>query len=64
MGGLTGHVLELYGGDAPQFLDATRRHGRVREPVGMPITEASVGRIASRERGGDAVCADRDSLAR
>ena len=41
MGGLTGHVLELYGGDAPQFLDATRRTGRVRKPVGMPITEAS-----------------------
>ena len=61
MGGLTGHVLELYGGDAPQFLDATRRTGRVRKPVGMPITEASRvpwGRIASRERGGDAVCAD------
>ena len=41
MGGLTGHVLELYGGDAPQFLAATRQHGRVRTPVGMPITEAS-----------------------
>ena len=33
MGGLTGHVLELYGGDAPQFLAATRQHGRVRTPV-------------------------------
>ena len=41
MGGLTGHVLELYGGDAPQFLAARGRHGRVREPAGMPITEAS-----------------------
>ena len=41
MGGLTGHVLELYGGDAPQFLAATRQHGRVRTPVGMPTTEAS-----------------------
>ena len=41
MGGLTGHVLELYGGDAPQFLAARRRHGRVREPAGMSITEAS-----------------------
>ena len=41
MGGLTSHVMELYGGDAPQFFAATRRQGRGREPVGMPITQAS-----------------------
>lgn len=41
MGGLTGHVLELYGGDAPQFLAARGRLGSAREPAGMPITEAS-----------------------
>ena len=41
MGGLTGHVLELYGGDVPQFLAARGKHGRFREPAGMPITEAS-----------------------
>ena len=41
MGGLTGHVLELYGGDAPQFLAARGRLGRAREPAGMPIREAS-----------------------
>ncbi len=41
MGGLTGHVLELYGGDAPQFLAARRLLGQVREPAGMSITEAS-----------------------
>ena len=65
MGGLTGHVLELYGGDAPQFLAARGRHGLVREPAGMSISEASQaawGRIESRERRGDAVCAHRDSL--
>ena len=41
MGGLTGHVLELYGGDAPKFLAARRRRGRVREPAGMSVTKAS-----------------------
>ena len=41
MGGLTGHVLELYGGDVPQFLGARGRNGQSREPAGMPITEAS-----------------------
>ena len=41
MGGLTGHVLELYGGDVPQFLGARGRDGESREPAGMPITEAS-----------------------
>ena len=41
MGGLTGHVLELYGGDVPQFLGARGRTGPSREPAGMPITEAS-----------------------
>ena len=41
MGGLTGHVLELYGGDVPQFLGARGRHGRSREPAGLSITEAS-----------------------
>ena len=41
MGGLTGHVLELYGGDVPQFLAARGRRGRSREPAGMPIAEAS-----------------------
>ena len=41
MGGLTGHVLELYGGDTPQFLAARGRSGSPREPAGMPITEAS-----------------------
>ena len=51
MGGLTGHVLELYGGHAPQFLAAARRHGRVRAPVGMPITEASRVAWADREQG-------------
>ena len=41
MGGLTGHVMELYGGDAPQFLAPRRREGRAREPAGISITEAS-----------------------
>lgn len=31
MGGLTGHVLELYGGDVPQFLGARGRDGESRE---------------------------------
>ena len=41
MGGLTGDVLELYGGDIPQFLGARRRQGQARQPIGMSITEAS-----------------------
>ena len=41
MGGLTGHVLELYGGDVPQFPAARGRSGIAHEPAGMPITEAS-----------------------
>ena len=41
MGGLTGDVLELYGGDVPQLLAARGRRGQSRKPVGMPTTEAS-----------------------
>ena len=41
MGALTGHVLELYGGDVPQLLAARGRRGHSRKPVGMSITEAS-----------------------
>ena len=41
MGGLTSHVLELYGGDVPQFLAARGMAGSAREPSGMPIMEAS-----------------------
>jgi len=41
MGRLTLDVLELYGGDGPQFLAALRRQGRAREPAGMPIAQAS-----------------------
>ena len=41
MGGLTGHVLDLYGGDVPQFLAARGHTGRVREPAGVSITDAS-----------------------
>ena len=41
MGGLTSHVLELYGGDVPQFLGARGMSGSAREPSGMPILEAS-----------------------
>ena len=41
MGGLTSHVLELYGGDVPQFLGARGMSGSAREPSGMPIMEAS-----------------------
>ncbi len=56
MGGLTGDVLALYGGDFPQRLEVLERHGgdvpqplgteddgrgHSREPAGVPITEAS-----------------------
>ena len=41
MGGLTGRVLSLYGGDYPQRLARNRRAGDVREPRGLPIAKAS-----------------------
>ena len=41
IGGLTGRVLSLYGGDYPQRLARNRRAGDVREPRGLPIAEAS-----------------------
>ena len=41
MGNLTSDVLQLYGGDYPQCLAAVGCKGRVREPTGMPIKEAS-----------------------
>ena len=41
MGGLTSDVLELYGGDLPQFLGARGMSGSAREPSGMPIVQAS-----------------------
>lgn len=42
MGGLTGDVLALYGGDFPQRLGAKDGgRGHSREPAGVPITEAS-----------------------
>ena len=56
MGGLTGDVLALYGGDFPQRLEVLERYGGAvpprpgandggrghgREPAGVPITEAS-----------------------
>lgn len=41
MGGLTGRVLALYGGDYPQRLARNRRKGTLRRPTGIPILEAS-----------------------
>lgn len=41
MGGLTGRVLALYGGDYPQRLARNRRKGTPRRPTGIPILEAS-----------------------
>ena len=41
MGGLTGDVLALYGGDCPQRLARNRTAGNVRTPRGIPIVEAS-----------------------
>ena len=67
MGNLTSDVLQLYGGDYPQCLAAVGCKGRVREPTGMPIKEASqtaLGWVAGRERRGDALRPDRDSVAR
>ena len=65
MGGLTGRVLSLYGGDYPQRLARNRRAGDVREPKGLPIAKASKEaweRTQSRERCPYAVCAARHSL--
>ena len=41
MGGLTGDVLALYGGDYPRRLARNRTAGNVRTPRGIPIVEAS-----------------------
>ena len=41
IGGLTRHVLALYGGDDPQRLARNRSAGEVREPRGIPIAEAA-----------------------
>ena len=41
MGGLTRDALAAYGGAAPQRLARDRRSGTVREPAGLPATEAS-----------------------
>ena len=41
MGGLTGAVLSLYGGDYPQRLGRERETGKPRKPDGLPIIEAS-----------------------
>ena len=41
MGGLTGTVLSLYGGNYPQRLARESLTGEPREPAGMPIIEAS-----------------------
>lgn len=41
MGGLTRDALAAYGGAVPQRLARARRSGTVREPAGLPATEAS-----------------------
>lgn len=41
MGGLTGRVLTLYGGDYPQRLARNRREGAPRRPIGAPTLQAS-----------------------
>ena len=66
MGGLTGTVLSLHGGDYPQRLARNRLTGEPRTPDDMPIIEASrrglEGR-SRRERSADAHGAPVDPLA-
>lgn len=54
MGGLTGRVLSLYGGNYPQRLMRNRRTGRAREPIGTSIEEASRTAWSKSHRHGDA----------
>ena len=66
MGGLTGHVLELYGGDVPS-VPGRERAGRPEPRTGRHGDHRGVtnrvGRIPGRQRSRDALRPDRDSLA-
>ena len=55
MGVLTSYVLELYGGDAPQYLGARHLEGQAREPAGVPILEASHAAWAGSRAGNGAL---------
>ena len=61
MGGLTGDVLALYGGEYPQRLARNRREGAPRRPTGVPIYAADPGEGLARDAGlsgtkNDSIC--------